>query len=318
MRRTLVAGIGLLAAPGLLAAQGITVGASWWPKSPRVNEYRLGVGGFGSGALRLVYSAQFLKQADTSKAHWYGVGADVILRTTPTAQPYLIAGGAVGAGRGKSGGGEEPGVGLWGGIGAELFTLGPLGLQAEALYSWRSKVQLSGVSLGLRIGTKFGRKSPDEPLPPVQLPTANPADEEAIRLATAARKSNAPAAEVIATAMSAMGTPYRWGGTDTTGFDCSGLIRYAYAQHGITLPRRSTDQARTGTEVGRSAGDLMPGDILTFADTAGGAVAHVGLYLGEGQFIHSARGGVQISALSADDSVGKWWYERWVGARRIL
>lgn len=96
------------------------------------------------------------------------------------------------------------------------------------------------------------------------------------------------------------------------------MIRYAYAQHGVTLPRMSVDQARTGSEVGRAREQLAPGDILTFAAQPGGEVAHVGLYLGDGRFIHSARGGVQISELSDSDPVGKWWYERWVGARRLL
>ena len=80
----------------------------------------------------------------------------------------------------------------------------------------------------------------------------------------------------------------------------------------------STDQARTGTEVGRSLPELAPGDILTFADAPGGQVAHVGLYLGNGRFIHSARGGVQISVLGPDDAVGKWWWQRWTGTRRLL
>jgi len=315
---------GLLALLGLIlpaaaSAQTITVGAARWFKSPYVMEYRLGVGGFGRGAIRLVYHAQYVKQSDTSKAHWYGAGADLIVRATAPAQPYLIAGAAVGAGRGPTGGGEEPGIGAWGGVGAELVTFAGLGLQAEALYGWRSKVQLSGFSLGLRVGTRFGRDVPASPAAGTPIPSANPSDEEAIRLATAARRSNAPAAEIVATALSVMGTPYRWGGSDTTGFDCSGLIRYAYGQHGITLPRMSVDQARTGSEVGRALEQLAPGDILTFASDPGGAAAsHVGLYLGEGRFIHSATGGVQISQLSASDPVGKWWFERWVGARRLL
>jgi cell wall-associated NlpC family hydrolase len=318
MRRALLAGLGLLALPGALAAQSVTVGASRWLNSPHASEYRVGVGGFGKGPVRLVYSAQYVKQSDTSKAHWYGVGGDLILRPITSAQPYFIVGGAVGAGRGLGGGGEEPGVGAWGGIGAEIVTVGPIALQAEALYTWRSGVQLHGVSIGLRLGTPFGHRPVGTPTPASEIPSANPTDEEAIRLATAARKSNAPAGEIVATALTVMGTPYKWGGTDTLGFDCSGLIRYAYAQHGVTLPRMATDQARTGSEVGRALEQLLPGDILTFADQPGGPVSHVGLYVGDGQFIHSARGGVQISALSASDTIGQWWFARWVGARRLL
>ena len=67
----------------------------------------------------------------------------------------------------------------------------------------------------------------------------------------------------------------------------------------------------------------LPGPInsrsetLTFA-TSGSQVSHVGLYLGNGKFIHSARGGVQISALNPDDITGRWWWKRWLGARRIV
>jgi len=62
----------------------------------------------------------------------------------------------------------------------------------------------------------------------------------------------------------------------------------------------------------------MPGDILTFRKSSKGAVSHVGLYLGDGRFIHSASGGVQVSVLSPDDPYGKWWWQRWAGARRIV
>ncbi|HYC31399.1 MAG TPA: NlpC/P60 family protein, partial [Gemmatimonadales bacterium] len=64
-------------------------------------------------------------------------------------------------------------------------------------------------------------------------------------------------------------------------------------------------------------GKLEPGDLLTFSNR-GGPVTHVGMYLGEGKFIHSATRGVQVSVLSGDDPYGRWWYQRWVGARRIL
>jgi cell wall-associated NlpC family hydrolase len=116
-----------------------------------------------------------------------------------------------------------------------------------------------------------------------------------------------------------MGRPYRYGGTgaDGSGFDCSGLIQYAYGRHGITLPRTSADQAREGKKVDRKVASLAPGDLLTFSNR-GGPVTHVGLYLGERRFIHSATRGVQVSVLSAEDPYGRWWYTRWVGARRIV
>jgi cell wall-associated NlpC family hydrolase len=134
-------------------------------------------------------------------------------------------------------------------------------------------------------------------------------------LTPAARLADA----VIATASEAMGRPYEWGGTgdDGGGFDCSGLIQYAYGRHGVTLPRRSVDQAREGTAVAKSYEALRPGDVLTFSNS-GGSVTHVGLYVGEGKFIHSATRGVQMSVLSGDDPYGRWWYVRWVGVRRIV
>jgi len=132
----------------------------------------------------------------------------------------------------------------------------------------------------------------------------------------------APAAladSVIATAAEAMGRPYRYGGTGENGggFDCSGLIQYAYGRHGVELPRRSVEQAREGKAVRKKLDALAPGDLLTFSNR-GKTVTHVGMYIGEGRFIHSATRGVQVSALSAEDPYGRWWYKRWVGVRRIV
>jgi cell wall-associated NlpC family hydrolase len=116
-----------------------------------------------------------------------------------------------------------------------------------------------------------------------------------------------------------MGTPYRWGGSDQNGFDCSGLIQYAYDQIGIKLPRSSREQALAGSEVPRAIGELAAGDILVFADAPGSdQVSHVGLYLGDGTFIHSASGGVKIGSLRDGDPDSRWWQDRWLGARRIL
>lgn len=125
------------------------------------------------------------------------------------------------------------------------------------------------------------------------------------------------ASSVVRTALDAMGSPYRWGGSDATGYDCSGLIQWAYGQHGIVLPRMSRDQARQGALVERRVAALNPGDILAFTD-GGGAVTHVGLYVGDGQFIHSSSTGVRLSGLDASDPEARWWRDRWVAVRRIL
>ncbi|HYK10751.1 MAG TPA: C40 family peptidase [Gemmatimonadales bacterium] len=126
------------------------------------------------------------------------------------------------------------------------------------------------------------------------------------------------AAGVVQTALDVLGTPYQWGGTAANGFDCSGLIQYAYGQHGVRLPRISRDQAHAGTEVPPVVEALQPGDILLFSASPGAGVTHVGMYVGEGKFIHSASGGVKISRLDRSDSDGAYWIPRWVGARRIL
>jgi cell wall-associated NlpC family hydrolase len=123
---------------------------------------------------------------------------------------------------------------------------------------------------------------------------------------------------VVGAALAAAGTPYRWGGNEANGFDCSGLIQYAYGQAGIAVPRRSVEQAGVGRPVERNPRALLPGDILAFSAVPGGEVTHVGLYLGDDRFVHSAADGVRISRLSASDPDGRWWVERWVGARRVL
>jgi cell wall-associated NlpC family hydrolase len=118
---------------------------------------------------------------------------------------------------------------------------------------------------------------------------------------------------VVETALRAMGTPYQWGGTDANGFDCSGLIQFAYAQHGIQMPRVSREQLRSGRAVEPEMGILLPGDVLGFSGEAGGKASHVGLYLGQGDFIHSSPRGVVLSNLD-----NPYWRQHFIAARRIV
>lgn len=96
-----------------------------------------------------------------------------------------------------------------------------------------------------------------------------------------------------------LGLPYLWAGLSSYGYDCSG---FAYSMHrycGITIPRDASDQARHGISVEQS--NLMPGDLLFFAHEEGkGAVHHVGIYIGEGQMVHSPRPGRKIEIVKLD------------------
>ncbi|MBT8397785.1 MAG: C40 family peptidase [Gemmatimonadetes bacterium] len=117
----------------------------------------------------------------------------------------------------------------------------------------------------------------------------------------------------MATAFDAIGSPYVWGGTGANGFDCSGLIQYAYGQYGIELPRISREQLRKGSPVEVRVGALKPGDVLGFSAVVGGEATHVGLYVGDGRFIHSSSSGVRVSNLREP-----YWQQHLVAARRMV
>jgi cell wall-associated NlpC family hydrolase len=116
---------------------------------------------------------------------------------------------------------------------------------------------------------------------------------------------------VAGTALSLRGTPYRNGGADPSGFDCSGLVQYAFAQSGITVPRTVGEQFRTGHAV--TADDLQPGDLVFFSTVANGA-SHVGIVIGGDEFVHAptSNGQVRVERLSAS-----YWASRFIGARRV-
>jgi cell wall-associated NlpC family hydrolase len=116
---------------------------------------------------------------------------------------------------------------------------------------------------------------------------------------------------VLATALALQGSPYRNGGGDPSGFDCSGFVQYVFALHGRALPREVQAQFRIGTAVDRDA--VQPGDLVFFETVAHGP-SHVGIALGGDRFVHapSSRGVVRIERYSTS-----YWARRWVGARRL-
>jgi cell wall-associated NlpC family hydrolase len=118
-------------------------------------------------------------------------------------------------------------------------------------------------------------------------------------------------AAIARTAQTLLGAPYREGGSLPDGFDCSGLVNYVFARHGIAVPRDVRRQASAGAPVDR--GDVAPGDLVFFA-TAGSGPTHVGIALDRSRFIHAPKSGdaVRIESLSAG-----YWTSRFVAARRI-
>jgi len=252
---------------------------------------------------------------------FYGAGWEFqAFRHRRTFGPYAIAGVALGLSTDTS---SQELAALWNlGAGLEWRPISWMALGVEARYRmqdigprgfWRaSDDSRDGIGAALTFSVGVGKApwrgggqsssagTPSRPPP------------------TAPSTITGNAADVVRSALDVLGTPYVWGGTAANGFDCSGLVQWAYAQHGIQLPRMSRDQARSGSEVTPMIEALRPGDVLLFAAQPGGGVTHVGMYVGEQTFIHSANDGVKLSRLEAQDADGAWWVARWVGARRIV
>ena len=117
---------------------------------------------------------------------------------------------------------------------------------------------------------------------------------------------------VARAALAFEGTPYRPAGADPSGFDCSGLVQYVFAQHGLAVPRTVQSQFRVGHDIG--AGRIQPGDLVFFRVNAR-AVSHVGIAVGRGRFVHapSHRGTVRVELLDSP-----YWASRYAGARRVI
>jgi cell wall-associated NlpC family hydrolase len=117
--------------------------------------------------------------------------------------------------------------------------------------------------------------------------------------------------EISGTALALRGRPYKSGGTDLSGFDCSGLVWYVFAQHGIAVPRTVAEQYRVGGEV--PPADLQAGD-LVFFNTSGADASHVGISVGGDSFVHAptATGVVRVERLGTN-----YWAARFIGARRV-
>lgn len=117
---------------------------------------------------------------------------------------------------------------------------------------------------------------------------------------------------VVSRSFAYLGRPYRYGGTSPRGFDCSGFVGYVFRSCGIVLPRDSASQSRLGSSVEKS--ELVAGDLVFFHTGGSRRINHVGIYIGDGKFIHaSTHEGITVTSLESD------YYRRcYAGAKRVI
>jgi cell wall-associated NlpC family hydrolase len=193
---------------------------------------------------------------------------------------------------------------------------------------------LSGLLVGILLVTGCAtRQAVPRPFPGAPVPPVAEAPPAAPPLATAVPPSSTTVGEtpalpeapaialaapstpwvspLLTAALGLRGTPYRFGGNDPTGFDCSGFVRYVFAQFGYQLPREVQAQFKTGRPIARE--EIQPGDLVFFETVSKGA-SHVGIALGNDEFVHapSSRGVVRTERYTIE-----YWSRRWIGARRI-
>lgn len=156
------------------------------------------------------------------------------------------------------------------------------------------------LALLLALGVAAGCGAPPHPAPPGAPP--------------AATRSAPPGTgrQIAEDALGYMGTPYRRGGMDAGGMDCSGLVGRVYLDRGYPLPRTAEEIARIGVPVDRDG--LVPGDIVVFT-TAGDKPSHVGIYLGAGLFVHAPGAGDRVRV---SDLATEYFSTRFCGGRRVL
>jgi cell wall-associated NlpC family hydrolase len=134
------------------------------------------------------------------------------------------------------------------------------------------------------------------------------------RIGEVSNRVEARASQLVVSALGFLGVPYRRGGSNVeTGFDCSGFVRAMYQQTaGLLLPRRASEQAASTEKIDKT--ELKPGD-LVFFNTMRRAFSHVGIYVGNGKFIHAPKPGGEVRV---EDLGASYWAKRFDGARRVL
>ena len=145
---------------------------------------------------------------------------------------------------------------------------------------------------------------------PSPFPRPAPAPEGPAPSMVAGTTGDPERTALVGTALTLRGAPYRDGGSDPSGFDCSGFVTYVFAQRGLFVPRTVAEQFQVGQSVPPAS--IEPGDLVFFSTTAPGP-SHVGIAIGGGEFVHapSSAGVVRVEHLGAS-----YWASRFVGARR--
>jgi cell wall-associated NlpC family hydrolase len=137
------------------------------------------------------------------------------------------------------------------------------------------------------------------------------------KVAVVALDSTSARDTLVAAARSQLGARYILGAERPgQAFDCSGLVRFVLAALRLDLPRTANEQAQRGVEVARDVSVLRPGDLLTFAKK-GDRVTHIGVYVGEGRFVHASTSNRKVVEVSIEEP-GTWFRRNWVGVRRLL